>query len=85
MRNFQYIFETSKRSFMIAFSICMIVPLRQYIQYFSSAKFHSEEVSSTAIIKNLNLLNKTLQENNTLHLRLFFQRKLRFLLLSYFL
>ena len=37
------------------------------------AKFHSDEVSSIVTLKNLNLLHKTLQENNALHLRLFFQ------------
>ena len=32
MRNFQNTFETRKRSFISAFSICMTVPLREYIK-----------------------------------------------------
>ena len=48
-------------------------------------KLHSEEVSSIVTIRRLNLLNKTSQDNNSLHLRLFSQRKLRFSLLSCFL
>ena len=31
MRNFQGTFETPKRSFINAFSICVTVPLKQYI------------------------------------------------------
>ena len=31
MRNFQDIFETRKRSFISAFSICMTVPLKKWL------------------------------------------------------
>ena len=36
-------------------------------------EIHSDEASSIATLKKLNLLHKTLQENNALHLCLFFQ------------
>ena len=44
MRNFHDTFETRKRSFMGAFSICMIAPLRDHL--FSTFEKFSEKLTS---------------------------------------
>ena len=42
MRDFQDAFETRKRSFIIAFSICMTVPLN--IMYFDGTNNHLKKI-----------------------------------------
>ena len=46
MRNFQDTYQTGKRSFTSAFSICMTVPLivREMIYYFSHKLFEKNDV-----------------------------------------